>query len=222
MPENVIIDCTTPKPEDFCRILQQQGLLQRFCIRLLDLLIASVGLILSLPLFVVIPLFIKLGSPGSIFFIQSRLGRGGKPLHIIKFRTMLENQNIGRWTVRDDPRITKFGKFLRKFHLDELPQLINVMNGELSVVGPRPYTQKVFEQLCRVIPDFSFRLCFKPGLTGWAQLVGRKGDDLEHHIEMLNNDRRYLDSPLTLGMYLEIVFRTIWYLFFGAVHRVIR
>ncbi|RJR33931.1 MAG: sugar transferase [Deltaproteobacteria bacterium] len=222
MPENVIVDCVTPKPE-VCRILERQSLAHRFLLRVLDLLFSSAGLLLSLPLFLIIPVFIKLDSPGRVFFVQRRLGQGGKDIQIIKFRTMLEGEANGRWTVKDDPRITRVGQVLRKLHLDELPQLLNVMNGDLSLVGPRPYTREVFEQLCRVIPDFSFRLCFKPGLTGWAQLVGRKGDGLEHHIEMLNNDRRYLDQPLTLGIYLKIVFLTFGYfLSGGAINRIIR
>jgi lipopolysaccharide/colanic/teichoic acid biosynthesis glycosyltransferase len=224
MPENVITHQVALAPGALCELPVQRGLLHRGAVRLLDIGFALAGLTLFLPLFIIIPVLIKLDSPGKVFFIQLRLGLRGKLFKIIKFRTMLndQNHNSGRWTTRDDPRITRVGKFLRKFHLDELPQLLNVIRGELSIVGPRPYTPEVFQQLCQVIPDFSFRLCFKPGLTGWAQLVGRKGDDLEHHIEMLNNDRRYLESPLTLGMYLYLVVRTIWYFMFEAIHRIIR
>jgi lipopolysaccharide/colanic/teichoic acid biosynthesis glycosyltransferase len=207
------ISFMAPMPQDLCATLKQQGLVHRWGIRLLDLLIAAVGLILSLPLFLVLPVLIKLDSPGRVFFLQRRLGQGGRPFLIIKFRTMLNNQNKGRWTLRNDPRITKVGKFLRKSHLDEIPQLINVILGQLSVVGPRPYTQEVFEQLCLVSPDISFRLYLKPGLTGWAQLVGSKADGLEQHIEILNNERRYLDSPLTVGRYLHLVGCTMRYFF---------
>jgi lipopolysaccharide/colanic/teichoic acid biosynthesis glycosyltransferase len=194
----------------------------RACIiRMLDLLLAGLGLILAVPFFLVVPVFIKLDSPGSAYFVHRRLGRKGKPFNLVKFRTMRENHDRGRWTVKGDPRITALGRILRKFHIDEVPQLLNVIQGDLSIVGPRPYTREVHEKLCRINPGFAARLEIKPGLTGWAQLAGREDDNpLEYHLHLfMSCDRRYLTAPLTVGTYLTIVVLTVRYLVFEAVSR---
>jgi len=184
-------------------------------------LIAVSGLFLAVPLFVVIPPLIKLTSPGRVFFVQQRLGQGETPFGLLKFRTMHENQDRGCWTVKGDPRITSVGHVLRKFHLDEIPQFLNIIVGDLSVVGPRPYTRAVHDQVCRLDPNFAMRLRFKPGLTGWAQLAGRHPENgLEHHLHLFNScDRSYLNGPLTIGVYLSIVGRTVKYLLIEAVNR---
>lgn len=190
-------------------------------IRLLDLLLAGLGLILCVPLFIVIPVLIRLDSPGGAFFVQRRLGRKGQPFGLVKFRTMRKNHDTGRWTVKGDPRITRVGRILRKFHLDELPQLLNVFHGDLSMVGPRPYTGEVHEKLCQIDPGFAARLEVKPGLTGWAQLAGREDDNpLEHHLHLFTSfDRRYLAAPLTVGKYLTVIGLTFRYLVFEAARR---
>ena len=111
--------------------------------RLLDITLAALGLLASVPLFFIVAVWIKLDSPGPVFYLGVRIGRWGKPLHLYKFRTMVldATQIGGPSTARDDPRITNAGRFLRKYKLDELPQLINVLKGELSIVGPRPEVQ---------------------------------------------------------------------------------
>jgi lipopolysaccharide/colanic/teichoic acid biosynthesis glycosyltransferase len=201
--------------------LLQASRLQQGIIRLLDLLIAAGALFLLSPFFLVLPVLIKLNSPGKAFFVQRRLGLGGRPFHLLKFRTMRENRNLGRWTVKNDPRITRLGKLLRQLHLDEIPQLINVIRGDNSIIGPRAYTWEVHDQVCRILPKFNNRLLVKPGLTGWSDLGGRTGSNsLDHHAYLfLAYDSRYLTSPLTVDMYLGFVARTIKYFLFEVRDR---
>ncbi len=139
-----------------------------------DRLLALVGLIILLPLFAVIALLIRLDSPGPVFFRQMRVGKDGRLFRIYKFRTMVVNAEkigLGVHTRADDPRITRVGKVLRKLSLDELPQLINILRGEMSFVGPRPTLPY---QVLRYSPRQKGRLLVLPGVTGWAQIHGRK------------------------------------------------
>lgn len=185
-----------------------------YLIRALDVLIALIGLIFSAPLFLIVPCLIKIDSPGRVFFLQRRLGHYGKPFKMIKFRTMVDRDNQG-WTVTNDPRITFIGKILRKYHLDEIPQLLNVLQGDMSIVGPRPYTEAAYEKLCRVEPTFARRLLVKPGLTGFVQLVGRvRENNLKDHLDLLQYDLQYLKSPMSLKRYGKIILGTFVYLIF--------
>jgi lipopolysaccharide/colanic/teichoic acid biosynthesis glycosyltransferase len=187
---------------------------QQYLIRACDILLAIAGLILCAPFFLIIPVLIKLDSPGRAFFLQRRLGHYGEPFTMVKFRTMVDRDNQG-WTVSQDPRITFIGKILRKYHLDEIPQLLNVLQGDMSIVGPRPYTPAAYEKLCRVEPCFARRLLVKPGLTGFVQLVGRvRENNLRDHLELLQYDLRYLDIPVTLKTYMKMIFGTFAYLIF--------
>lgn len=139
-----------------------------------DRLFALVGLIILLPLFAIIALLIRLDSPGPVFFRQLRAGKDGRLFHIYKFRTMVvgaEKIGLGVQTRADDPRITRVGRILRKLSLDELPQLINILKGEMSFVGPRPTLPY---QVLRYNPRQKGRLLVPPGVTGWAQIHGRK------------------------------------------------
>ncbi|MGQ9516292.1 MAG: sugar transferase [Anaerolineae bacterium] len=139
-----------------------------------DRLFALIGLIILLPLFAIIVLLIRLDSPGPAFFRQVRVGKDGRPFRIYKFRTMVvgaEKIGLGVQTRADDPRITRVGRILRKLSLDELPQLINILKGEMSFVGPRPTLPY---QVLRYSPRQKGRLLVPPGVTGWAQIHGRK------------------------------------------------
>ncbi len=147
--------------------------------RLIDIVGSIVGLILFSPLFVVIGILIKLSSKGPVFFLQERMNMGGERFYMVKFRTMrlAEGQDEeNHWTTQDDPRNTKIGSFLRKVSWDELPQLWNVLKGEMSLVGPRPERPYFVEQFRKKVPAYMLRLKVKSGMTGWAQVNGWRGD----------------------------------------------
>ena len=137
--------------------------------RVFDIIAAFLGLVVCSPLFIVVALLIKLDSPGPVFFKQPRQGKGFRPFSMYKFRTMVQNapQMGGLLTVRGDPRITRLGKFLRQYKLDELPQLINVLKGEMSLVGPRPQTLEKIEMFKEKYKEI---LTIRPGLTDLATL----------------------------------------------------
>lgn len=150
------------------------GAAGRFAKAFFDRLFALIGLVILLPLFAVIALLIRLDSPGPVFFRQLRVGKDGRLFRIYKFRTMVvdaEKIGLGVQTRADDPRITRVGRVLRKLSLDELPQLINILKGEMSFVGPRPTLPY---QVLRYNPRQKGRLLVTPGVTGWAQIHGRK------------------------------------------------
>jgi undecaprenyl phosphate N,N'-diacetylbacillosamine 1-phosphate transferase len=176
--------------------------------RLLDILIASVGLLLLWPVLVLIAICVKIGSRGSLFFPQERAGFRGKPFQILKFRTMVENADrigSGLYVSQDDLRITRVGKILRRFSLDELPQLVHIVTGEMSMVGPRPALPYHIE-LYTV--EQGRRLLMRPGLTGWSQVNGR---NLLSWPERLEKDVWYVDN-FSLWLDARILLRTfkVW------------
>jgi lipopolysaccharide/colanic/teichoic acid biosynthesis glycosyltransferase len=152
--------------------------------RALDLLVASLGLALTSPLLGVAALLIKLESRGPVFYRQRRVGLAGRPFELWKLRTMVpgaESMGAGIYVVEGDARITRVGRFLRRFSLDELPNLVNVLKGEMAVVGPRPTVQ---EQVDRYTERQLRRLEVKPGITGWAQINGRTSLPWPERIEL--------------------------------------
>ncbi len=146
--------------------------------RCLDLLIAIPALILRLPLLALIGLAIRLDSKGPALFHQTRLGLAGKPFSILKFRTMnvLENGPVIEQAKKNDARITRIGGFLRRTSLDELPQLLNVIKGDMALVGPRPHARAHDEYFAKEIGNYLLRQAVKPGITGWAQVNGHRGE----------------------------------------------
>lgn len=151
---------------------------RRFFKRSLDIVASLFGLLAASPVMVLVALAVKLDSSGAIFFKQARVGMRGKVFTMFKFRTMCENaeQKTGPvWARANDSRVTRMGRFLRKTHLDELPQLFNVLKGEMSLVGPRPERPCFVNEFRKVIPHYERRLCVKPGITGLAQI--RRGYD---------------------------------------------
>lgn len=174
--------------------------------RLIDILLSLIGLVLLAVPFAMIALAIKLDSEGPVFFRQERVGKDGRVFKTWKFRTMIVgavNQGLGYNVAKNDPRITRVGRFLRSWGLDELPQLINVLKGEMSIVGPRPTLQYQVDQY----DDFQRRrLLVKPGITGWALIHGR---NLLSWEERIKYDVWYVDH-WSLGLDLWIMLRTIW------------
>jgi Undecaprenyl-phosphate glucose phosphotransferase len=151
---------------------------QRSFKQLLDLSLAAVGLILLLPTLGVLALAIRLESAGPAFFLQSRIGFNGRPFPIFKFRTMstLDDGPVVRQASRNDPRVTPLGRLLRALSIDEIPQLLNVLRGEMSMIGPRPHALAHDNEYGRRIATYAMRRRMKPGLTGWAQVNGCRGE----------------------------------------------
>ncbi len=203
------IDDLKPSAIIFSREFKR-GIVVRTMKRSIDLLIALVGLVLILPLLAVIGILIKLDSPGPIFYRQVRVGLRAQPYMIWKFRSMFTDAEKGgaRWTSERDPRISRVGWYLRKWRLDELPQLINVIHGEMSLVGPRPERPVFVQELRSVIPFYDLRHVVRPGITGWAQTQFRYGASAEDSHIKLQYDLYYV-KYLSLRLDLRILIETI-------------
>jgi len=187
------------------------------CKRLVDIGLSCIGLLITLPFFPLIALAIKLDSPGPVFFKQERVGNREKQFVLYKFRTMGQDaeKGIGAvWAEKNDPRVTTLGRFFRKSRIDEIPQLINVLKGEMSFIGPRPERFEFVEKLKLVIPYYSKRHFIKPGLTGWAQVRYPYGATVEDAVEKLRYDLYYIKN---IGPFLDtlIFFETIKVVLFG-------
>ncbi len=181
----------------------------------LDVTGSAVGLILLSPFLLLAALLVKLDSPGPVFYAQERMGLDARPFKIIKFRTMradAESQGPG-WTTPDDPRKTRLGGLLRRFNIDELPQLINVLVGEMSLVGPRPERPVYVEQFRQSIPRYMDRHREKAGVTGWAQVNGLRGDT--SIAERTKYDLWYIEN-WSLWLDIKIILRTVVQTIFGA------
>lgn len=177
--------------------------------RLLDLTVSAFGLLFLAPLFAAVAIVIKLDSPGPVFYQQTRVGLRGIPYSIWKFRSMQADAEAqgARWAVKQDPRITRVGKWLRKLRLDELPQLVNVWQGEMSLVGPRPERPVFVQELRNRIPYYDLRYTVRPGITGWAQIRYRyAATEEESHIK-LQYDLYYVKN-LSLGLDVRILMET--------------
>ena len=175
--------------------------------RMIDVVIASFGLI---ALAVVTPLVLignLIGNHGPLFYFQERVGKGQISFQILKFRSMIQGELASEWTQKNDSRITKFGKFLRLSHIDELPQVINILRGDLSIVGPRPEQSHYVEQLALTIPYYLSRHLVRPGLTGWAQINYPYGADEIDAFEKLQYEFWYLQHQ-SMWLDLRIIART--------------
>ncbi len=166
----------------------------RFCKRAIDILLSAAFLVMILPLFPLIAVAIKLDSPGPVIYSQLRLGVNSKPFRIYKFRSMREDAEAtgAVYAEADDPRVTRVGRFLRRTRLDELPQIWNVLRGEMSIIGPRPERPENEQMLEEGIPGFSMRTCVKPGLTGWAQIRAPYANTVEQSTRKLEFDLYYI------------------------------
>lgn len=177
--------------------------------RFADIVFSLIGLIISLPLWPLLAIVIKAESKGPVIFTQDRVGLHGKKFMLYKFRTMRATGNSYIFTAKDDPRVTKFGKFMRKTRLDEIPQLINVIKGEMSLIGPRPERPEYTKELQKDIPYYNQRLLIRPGITGWDQVSGEyHSPSKEDTYKKLQNDLYYIKN-CTLSLDFSIAMKTI-------------
>nr|WP_223812678.1 sugar transferase [Geobacillus thermoleovorans] len=175
--------------------------------RFLDIVFSLLALPVAIPIIVIFAIIIKLETPGPAFFLQERVGLHGKYFKVIKLRSMEVNaeKNGAQWAAKNDPRVTRVGAFIRKTRIDELPQLFNVLKGDMSLIGPRPERPMFTAQFNEEIPGFIDRLQVKPGITGWAQVNG--GYDITPR-EKLELDRYYIHN-MSFWLDLKIIFKTI-------------
>lgn len=190
-------------------ILGLNAALKRLC----DLIIGGIALIVLAPFLVLLSIIIKLDSTGPALFYQQRQGRNRELIKVYKFRTMYQDFSTPsptatsfKQTQKNDPRVTRIGAFLRKTSLDELPQLFNVVQGSMSMVGPRPHPAPLDEQYKHVIPTIDSRYAVKPGLTGWAQVNGFRGETkrIEDMVARVEHDRHYIKN-WTLWLDIKII-----------------
>jgi sugar transferase (PEP-CTERM system associated) len=183
---------------------------QQIVRRLVSITASFIGLAICLPFIPFIILAVRLSSPGPIFFRQTRVGLRGRPFSVLKFRTMRQDAEAqgAVWATKNDPRVTSLGRFMRKTRLDEIPQLWNVLRGEMGFVGPRPERPEFVQWLSREIPFYELRHIIRPGITGWAQVRYQYGASLEETKQKLEYDLYYI-KHLSLGLDLLIMFETI-------------
>jgi len=180
--------------------------------RAFDVLLASVAVLVLTPLLLLVAVLIKLDSPGPVFFLQRRFGFNQEPFQIIKFRSMrtLEDGEAIRQAQKDDPRVTRVGFWLRRWNIDEIPQLFNVIRGEMSLVGPRPHALSHDQEYERRISAYARRHNVKPGITGWAQIHGLRGEtDTDAKMRArVDHDLYYIDN-WSMWLDLQILVRTV-------------
>ena len=184
--------------------------------RITDLVVAIFLLVLTAPLMLLVAIAIRYDSPGAILYKQERVGYRGRRFQVLKFRSMVTNAEKGGiaiWATEQDPRVTRVGRFIRLMRIDELPQLINVIRGEMSMVGPRPERPVFVKQINQVIASYDARHNFKPGITGWAQVNYPYGSSIEDAKNKLKYDLNYIANwnlffdLRILGMTIGVVMR---------------
>jgi len=189
----------------------EQGLSRRIAKRSTDIVVSSILLVLSLPVMVLAAIAIKLDGRGPLIYRQERVGQGGRSFRVLKFRSMradAERDGVAQWADTDDPRITRVGRFLRKTRIDELPQLFNVLRGQMSIVGPRPERPVFVDRLKREVRFYDVRHSIKPGLTGWAQVRFSYAASLEDSQRKLQFDLYYVKNH-SLTLDVRILFETV-------------
>lgn len=184
--------------------------------RLLDMTVSALGLLLTFPLLLALAVLIRLDSKGAVLYTQERVGQYGRIFLLYKFRTMHSNAEAEgpQWAAENDPRVTRLGRFLRRTRLDEVPQLWNVLTGDMSLVGPRPEREHFINQLRNEVPLYLQRLKMKPGLTGWAQVKHHYDSNLEDVKTKVLFDLWYFEN-MSLPLDMVILIRTIWVVLTG-------
>jgi exopolysaccharide biosynthesis polyprenyl glycosylphosphotransferase len=188
--------------------------------RLMDIFISLLLLLITSPILIIAALAIKIDSEGPVLFKQERLGQNGKPFKVLKFRSMIkdaEKYTGPVWSQKDDPRVTRLGKFVRKARIDEIPQMVNVLKGEMSLVGPRPEREFFVEKLSKEIPYYKRRLKVRPGVTGWAQIKHKYDESIEDVKIKLRYDLFYIEN-MSIRMDFKILLRTVFVVLFGKGH----
>ena len=185
--------------------------------RLLDIGLSLILLVVSLPIAVITALLIRLDSPGPVLYRQSRVGMNGKVYELLKFRSMRVGAEADGavWAQENDPRTTRVGSIIRKLRIDEIPQIWNVLKGDMSFIGPRPERPEFVDMLHEEVPYYSLRHSIKPGITGWAQINYPYGASKEDALEKLQYDLYYIKN-LTFVLDLDIILRTIGVVLFGS------
>jgi len=184
--------------------------------RTMDVLVSAPLLLLFAPILALTAIAVRLDSRGPVFYRQQRVGKDGEVFHIVKFRSMSENaeENGAMWARPDDPRITRVGKWIRLLRFDELPQLWNVLRGEMSLIGPRPERPEFIHELEKRIPFYFVRHCVKPGISGWAQVNYPYGDSVESALHKLEYDLYYVKN-LSIFLDVKIILKTIRVMLLG-------
>jgi len=202
-------------------LIFSDGFRKSFALRILkrvvDVVLSFFMLLLLVPVFFITAVLIKLDSKGTVFFSQERVGENKKTYMVHKFRSMAANaeEHSGPvWAEDNDSRVTSVGKFIRKWRIDEIPQLLNVLKGEMSFVGPRPEREFFIKQLEEIIPYYGQRFSVKPGITGWAQVSYGYGASVEDAVEKLNYDLFYIKN-MSIFIDLMIILRTVKIVLFG-------
>ena len=185
--------------------------------RTIDVVVSIVSLIILIPLFIVLAIMVRVSSPGSIFFLQDRIGKNGKVFKIIKFRTMYvgSEKNGPQLSSTNDPRITKLGMFMRKTRLDEFPQFFNVLKGDMSLVGPRPERQFYIDQIASIEPQFLELTKVRPGITSWGQVKYGYAENVEQMLDRMKFDLLYLKNR-SISLDFKIMLYTVAIIFKGS------
>ena len=203
---------TTVFNEPYIQIyMDSLPLWQRLCKRIMDIVVSFLFIVLTLPLYLMLAIGVKRSSFGTIFYCQERIGKREKPFEIIKFRSMYEDAEADgcpRLSSKFDDRITPFGVFMRRTHLDEIPQFFNVLKGDMSLVGPRPERQYYIDKIVEKAPHYKLLLFEKPGITSWGQISYGYAENVDQMIERLRYDVMYIEN-MSLLMDVKILFYTV-------------
>ena len=178
--------------------------------RIIDIVSSCIALVLICPLFILLSIFVKTSSSGPVFYLQERIGRFGVPFKIIKFRTMVVNAESGtpQLSSGSDPRITSSGKWMRKMRFDELPQFLNVLKGEMSLVGPRPERQYFIDKIKEKAPHFAHLQKVRPGITSWGQVKFGYAENVSQMLQRLRYDIMYIEN-MSLALDFKILIYTV-------------